>query len=127
MMAQGVRTLVLALLLKSASVLGARRPGGGEGHGGAAQPSQFEDEASSVITISVTITPMAHDGGVPVTDDDRMEASAEMLDALNAEYALRHADGQVPFCFFARERGTEDNNAHLQADYDLKTTAATAA
>ena len=88
-------------------------------------PSQFSSDASHVITIGVSITPGATVNGVTVDEGERMQVCEAALNALEIEFSMRHSDGHVPYAVFSRERGTARGNPHIQAAYDLNTTAHT--
>jgi len=49
----------------------------------------------------------------------RLTACEQVLGHLDVEFALRHDDGQVPACLFARERGDTDSNPHINGHYDI--------
>tara|TARA_B110000046_G_scaffold60100_1_gene67500 strand:+ start:254 stop:2005 length:1752 start_codon:yes stop_codon:yes gene_type:complete len=77
------------------------------------------------ITFGITIGFLSAEGAAPAEDADLMQATDDLLENLQAEFLLRHADGQVPYALFSRERGEANENAHLQAHYDLTVPADT--
>ena len=87
--------------------------------------SQFAAQASNNVTYSITWTPAATLAGLAVADADQMAAVAEVLAEIDVEMLIRHADGTVVHYIFTRERGDQNNHAHIQAHYTISTTTTT--
>ena len=66
------------------------------------------------------MTPFHENGGVPVPVAEREEGCRRMLNLLNAEIQLRHADGQVLWLVCGLEHGEQNGNPHLQLVYQVR-------
>ena len=89
------------------------------------RPTDDDDELVDVM-ISVTLTPYMQDGGVEISDEDRLQQCEDAINELHVEFQLRHGDGQVPYVAFSRERGEENNHPHCQGMYNVRVPGSTA-
>jgi hypothetical protein len=117
---------ILALALSAVAIAGRPKKKPTAADPPAASTSQFASDASTIVTLSITITPQATEDGITIDEGERLQTVEDWIQMLDVEFAMRYQDNQTPYVIFSRERGEVRNNPHAQGHYDLRTTAMTA-